>query len=503
MATSPEFVRVVLGTARTFSDIALDTLREAVLLIDTRLHHKPVLLANAAARRFFVGPADAAPLLDSCLYEWLRVSEAEAVEATLAALTRQQAAVSRIVAWRSLAGEIPVMTDFRLVDGAAGQRVVMLSFAATAAKPELLFAIDKLPMELLILDRNLKITYANAAALRAPQFGATKLLGGSALTVRPTAALSIHVYRHALAGTAYQGDPVGFLRLGESVWYEMRVQPLMSGARVVGLLVVSMDVTKRHLQVRAQAASERRLRALSEHANDVIAAHRQSEIRLRRSEELLRATTENTADTLILLDADLHIRFANKALHGMTIEQMADVEIGRLLPAEPRDRVSAKLRHVLLSGEAVSYEYEDAGTARETRYFDNRAVLVQGQGVGTGISLSVRDITERKRLEQEILEVSGRERQRIGRDLHDGLGQELTGIALMLRGLARRLEREAPEAMESVNEIVGLINRSIDSTRCLARGLLPVSIEQGGLLEALHSLADRSRGLYGLEVQFP
>jgi PAS domain S-box-containing protein len=233
-----------------------------------------------------------------------------------------------------------------------------------------------------------------------------------------------------------------------------------------------------------------------------ITAHRQSEIRLRRSEELLRATTENTADTLILLDADLHVRFANKALHGMTIEQMAGVAIEQLVPAEARNRVAAKLRHVLLSGEAASYEYEDAGTAREARYFENRAVLVEGQGVGTGISLSVRDITERKRLEREILEVSGRERQRIGRDLHDGLGQELTGIALMLRGLARRLERDAPDAMESVNEIVGLVNRSIDSTRCLARGLLPVSIEQGGLLEALHSLADRSCGLDGLDVQF-
>ena len=55
-------------------------------------------------------------------------------------------------------------------------------------------------------------------------------------------------------------------------------------------------------------------------------------------------------------------------------------------------------------------------------------------GIGTGISVSMRDITERKRLEREILDVSTRERQSIGRDLHDGLGQELTGVALMLRG---------------------------------------------------------------------
>ena len=78
------------------------------------------------------------------------------------------------------------------------------------------------------------------------------------------------------------------------------------------------------------------------------------------------------------------------------------------------------------------------------QYFENRAVLVRDDAIGTGISISVRNITERKRLEQEILEVSSRERQTIGRDLHDGLGQELTGVALMLRGLATRIQHESP-----------------------------------------------------------
>ena len=260
MATSPECVRVVLGAARTFSDLALDALREAVLLIDTRQHHKPVLLANAAAARFFVDGAASASLLDSCLYEWLRPAEAEAVEATIAGLSRHQAGVSRIVTWRSAAGETPVMTDFKLIDGAAGQRIVMLNFEC-------------------------------------------------------------------------------------------------------------------------------------------------------------------------------------------------------------------------------------------------RAVRIEGRAAA-GMSLSVRDITEQKRLEREILEVTGRERQRIGRDLHDGLGQELTGIALMMRALARRLERDCPGVLGPTNEIVALVNQSIDSTRRLARGLLPVSSEQGGLLAALRGLADRSHGQYGLEVRF-
>jgi signal transduction histidine kinase len=105
-------------------------------------------------------------------------------------------------------------------------------------------------------------------------------------------------------------------------------------------------------------------------------------------------------------------------------------------------------------------------------------------------------------LEQEILDVSGRERQSIGRDLHDGLGQELTGVALMLRGLESRVRERCPEAIGPIDEIVALVNQSIENARSLARGLLPVSAETGGLASALRELASRSRDLYGMQVNF-
>ena len=126
---------------------------------------------------------------------------------------------------------------------------------------------------------------------------------------------------------------------------------------------------------------------------------------------------------------------------------------------------------------------------------------VHDDGIGTGISISVTDITERKRLEQ-ILDVSSRERQSIGRDLHDGLGQELTGIAFMLRSLATRFQHEGAAGVASINEIVGLVNQSIETARSLARGLLPVRTESGGLPFALRELAARGRDLYGLKVNF-
>ena len=261
---------------------------------------------------------------------------------------------------------------------------------------------------------------------------------------------------------------------GRYRWYEAIARPLFDAGRVPrGLVGVIQDITER----------------------------RDSEVRLRRSEELLRATTANTADTLMLVDTGLKIRFINKNVGGMSIEQIIGREIGVLLPESARQGVLEKLRHILDTGETATYEFESAD-ADGVRHFENRAVLVRDDGIGTGISISTRDITERKRLEQEILDVSGRERQSIGRDLHDGLGQELTGVALMLRGLGSRVQERCPEAMDSINEIVALVNQSIENARSLARGLLPVRTETGGLVSALKELASRGRDLYGMQINF-
>jgi PAS domain S-box-containing protein len=261
---------------------------------------------------------------------------------------------------------------------------------------------------------------------------------------------------------------------GRYRWYAVIARPLFDGdTEPRGLVGVIQDITER----------------------------RDAEVRLRRSEELLRATTANTADTLVLVDTGLRVRFINKDVAGMGIEQIIGCEIGMLLPESARAGVVDKLRHILGTGETATYEFQTAEDD-QVRYFENRAVLVRDDGIGTGISISMRDITERKRLEQEILDVSGRERQSIGRDLHDGLGQELTGVALMLRGLGRRVRERCPDAMESIDEIVTLVNQSIENARSLARGLLPVRTETGGLVSALGELASRGRDLYGMDVNF-
>ena len=111
--------------------------------------------------------------------------------------------------------------------------------------------------------------------------------------------------------------------------------------------------------------------------------------------------------------------------------------------------------------------------------------------------------TRRRRLEErEILEIAHREQQRIGSDLHDGLGQDLTGIALMLRAIGAQLRRERSASCAEIEDVIGLVNAAIENTRSLARGLSPVRSEPDGLRTALQALAVRATERYGIPVTF-
>jgi two-component system CheB/CheR fusion protein len=121
---------------------------------------------------------------------------------------------------------------------------------------------------------------------------------------------------------------------------------------------------------------------------------------------------------------------------------------------------------------------------------------------GVLVSSAIRDITERKQLEKTILEISAREQRRIGQDLHDGLGQHLTGIAFMSKVQEQKLmEKGLPEAGDAA-KIVSLVNEAIYKTRELARGLLPVVSDAQGLMSALQQWAGEVEDLFGISCRF-
>lgn len=110
------------------------------------------------------------------------------------------------------------------------------------------------------------------------------------------------------------------------------------------------------------------------------------------------------------------------------------------------------------------------------------------------------DITGRKRLEQALLEAANTEQQRLGRELHDGLGQELTGISMLVHGMAPQIRSSSPALSPRLDRLNALLSSAIGSARALAHGLAPVSTSRGGLEAALRGLAGQSTEVYGLPV---
>ncbi|HEV2693968.1 MAG TPA: ATP-binding protein [Verrucomicrobiae bacterium] len=111
-------------------------------------------------------------------------------------------------------------------------------------------------------------------------------------------------------------------------------------------------------------------------------------------------------------------------------------------------------------------------------------------------------LKEAEVLEQEILEISNREQRRIGHDLHDGVCQQLAGIALMTATLADELETKNSAAAAGAERISTLLNEAIEQTRGVARGLFPVRLEENGLVSALEELAANASELFKINCRF-
>jgi PAS domain S-box-containing protein len=113
----------------------------------------------------------------------------------------------------------------------------------------------------------------------------------------------------------------------------------------------------------------------------------------------------------------------------------------------------------------------------------------------------LRDITERRRLEREILEVSDQEQHRFSQDLHDGLGQHLAGVGYMSEALAAQLSACAAPQAKAAAQIADLIAQAGAQARAIARSLSPVELDARHLLDALGLLAANAREIYGIDCR--
>jgi PAS domain S-box-containing protein len=270
------------------------------------------------------------------------------------------------------------------------------------------------------------------------------------------------------------GEPAAFARTWDDPrcgprTFEFAFEPL--GGEPAAVVVRCREVTARRAQVRA----------LHVHA------------------QLLDAMGEG----VLLVELDGTIVLANPAA-----EQLFGCAAGDL----------AGRRVAELGVEIAAFVQRGAAEARRAGDVDAATPLEFRRPDGTEVGLSatlrplpgatgrrlvvLRDVTERRRLERELVDTERRERERLARDLHDGVGQELTAASLLLRGITNSLARTQPAEARELEGVLKLVNGVLNGTRSMARGLFDSALPASGLAAALEELARRSNDGTGPDVRF-
>jgi PAS domain S-box-containing protein len=235
---------------------------------------------------------------------------------------------------------------------------------------------------------------------------------------------------------------------------------------------------------------------------DVTLQRKQDAEKLRQSEERLRVVFESSPFGIATIKAPegtlLRANPAFQKMLGYTEDELRGRPFLQLIhPADAKNHTEAVKAFL---------ENQSSRSFLENRYCRKDGSIMWGRlAVAAAFIyhvIIIEDVTDLKKMEREIADLAMEEQRRIGQELHDSAGQELIGLAYMARSLVNSLAEKALPEWEIANKVVEGTGRALNQIRLIAKGLVPVEVDAGGLMAALADLAARTTELSGVECTF-
>ena len=228
---------------------------------------------------------------------------------------------------------------------------------------------------------------------------------------------------------------------------------------------------------------------------------------LRKEHDLNQKIISTSRSIILMLDPHRKILQFNSCfeqLTGCLLDQARDKDFAELfLPAADHQYFQTCFMHAIAgqttnelcrtlltqSGERLIVEWETVPMTSRT----GMVVALLCTGV---------NVTEQRRLEREVLEIATEEQRRIGQDLHDVVGQELTGMAMLAESLAVSLQEGDTKQLQLAQKIARGTSEALRKVRLLSKGLNPVDIDAAGLMAALNSISSRTKEFHKINCEF-
>jgi two-component system sensor kinase FixL len=232
-----------------------------------------------------------------------------------------------------------------------------------------------------------------------------------------------------------------------------------------------------------------------------------TENRLNQNRAVFEVILEEISDAIFTADekgAILTVNSAVSEMFGYEKDELVGRNLKLLMPFPFNESQDNFMKSNLSGGDKkiLGEEREIHGLRKDDAVFPIEVVLSEIQWEGDRIFAGViRDLSARRALERKLIEIGNEERQRIGRNLHDGLGQMLTGIRMLSENLARKLNANALPCADDVQEIAEMIHEADEMVRSIARDMVQVDFEKSGLHVALDNLCKQTTKLTGVNCE--
>jgi len=230
---------------------------------------------------------------------------------------------------------------------------------------------------------------------------------------------------------------------------------------------------------------------------------------LAASEQRSHAVLETAVNAIITMSEDCTIETVNTSterIFGYTRDELVGHNIKMLMPQPFRDQHDGYVQNYRTTGvkKIIGIGREAVGQRKDGSIFPldlsvGETYLPDGTRVFTGI---IRDLSERKALEEKILQISEEEQHRIGQDIHDDLCQQLAAIGCLAKVAHQQLAKSGLPQADSLNEIVRLVTGANTRAREMSRGLMPVVLDSAGLMAALSELAQGTERIFRVSCPF-